>query len=140
MRVVATVIAALTIAGAARAGSVRFDFTGTVSFADPTLASADIFVGTPAVGHYRFEPATPDGDPDPQAGFYDLALLEWRVAVGLIDNTTALPGFGSITVSLDFEGMGDLYEVRVGPAILLRLQDLDGTAFVSDALPTIRFR
>ena len=132
----AMVIAALTIAGAASADSVRFDWTGTVSFADPTLASAGIFVGTPAVGHYRFESTTPDSDPDPEVGFYDLALLQWRVAVGLIDNTTTLPGFGSITVWLDFEGMGDIYEVRVGPAIVLRLQDLDGTAFASDALPT----
>lgn len=136
MRHAAFLIAALTIGGGARADPVRFDWTGSVAYADPSFASAGIVVGAPAYGHYRFESTTPDGDIDPQVGLYDAALREWRVAVGLIDNTfTDDPGFGSISVALDWEGMSDIYEVRVDSAVLLRLEDVDGTALASQALP-----
>ena len=63
-------------------------------------------------------------------------MLEWRVAVGSIDNTTTLPGFGSITLWLDLVGSGDVYEARPDPNVLLRLQDVDGVAFANDLLPT----
>ena len=75
-------LAMLVAFGASRAHAVpvTFNFSGTISFSDPALAS--IMVGQPITGSYTFESTTADTNPLSFIGNYLHTLQSGSITVG----------------------------------------------------------
>src|SRR5262245_22033261 len=123
---------------------VTFQFAGVVT-QDPLLDPNDPFAGSIAAGtsfsgSYTFESTTPDADPTPNAGSYTSSPGTLSVTIG--GNPFSAVDLLNIGV-IDNSAGGDFYTVfarnTTGPgtfALSLSLQDIDGTALGSAALPT----
>jgi hypothetical protein len=126
-----------------RAAPVQFTFTGSVTDIPVNETSLVVSPGDPISGSYIFESTTPDGAASATEGSYTApsgAPYDLSVTVG--GNLFSTNDFLNVGIA-NFGSLGDFYTVLacspdVSCADLemeLFLQDLDGTALTSDALP-----
>jgi hypothetical protein len=146
-----TLAFALAIAATGRAqGETTFIFDGEItSVTGPALAPfPDVQIGDPVRLTYTFDPTTPDASPLPSAGSYNGAVLSLTLN---IDGDTAsdcnalgttepcvvpeVSDFISVSDTAFFD-VYNLADALTGVILNLQLQNLGGSAFSSDALPT----
>ncbi len=122
------------LAAAAKGGTVRFQFTGTVESITGN-APAPMQVGQPFSVAYEFDSATPDTNPDPNLGGYSgaISLIEGMMGPHPVQNYT----LGNISVQ-NMPGL-DLYSVISAQGlefVTFTFADFQSEALTNDLLPT----
>jgi hypothetical protein len=126
-----------------RAAPVQFTFTGSVTDIPVNETSLAVSPGDLIIGSYTFESTTPDGAASATEGSYTAPPgPPYGLSVTVGGNLFSTNDFLNVGVA-NFGPLGDFYTVLacspdVSCADLemeIALQDLDGTAFSSDALP-----
>ena len=128
---------------------ITFDFSGTVQFNSPALAS-QFPVGQPITGSFNYNTTAVDTVPSPNEARYPLTS---NISVTFGSTYTATGTLGETNVGNDISG-SDSFQVLaanspgrgavvappigvlVAGALLVSLLDSDGTVFSSDAIPT----
>lgn len=134
----------VTLSLSANATIVSFNFTGTV---DDVFTVNSAFNSTMSMhGRLSYETTTPDSNPASISGYFYKAIKSFSMTIGgytyrlnPLDNIihTYNNGIGADRISFstyDLAGppINSLYPV----GIYMRFQDIDGSSFISDSLPS----
>jgi hypothetical protein len=133
----------------ALAGPLFFNFTGTVTqtnFDPSDPFGGSIVFGTPIMGTYVFDSATPDSDPSGSSGSYQHSGVPYGLSINIGGNVFSTNdflavnvlnggGFDQYGVLACAGGAGACFSGDLTVSILM--QDATGTALSSDALPGI---